>query len=182
MIHPAGSGLGQDGSILKVGPLPWAERKAEAEQQKIRRKRVVMRAIYPHELLDSTGKDALKYGHNQTWSKYWCLLAQRGSQVGPEGQMQRVDTRVCAVLLAVLALGGGFARAQQTPAASNATAAVPAAVQVHIDHVMTSSTTRLAASGYCPPQLPTPKLPKTTPTTRTWKGASTTSFFIAATC
>ena len=138
MIHPAGSGLGQDGSILKVGPLPWAERKAEAEQQKIRRKRVVMRAIYPHELLDSTGKDALKYGHNQTWSKYWCLLAQRGSQVGPEGQMQRVDTRVCAVLLAVLALGGGFARAQQTPAASNATAAVPAAVQVHIDHVMTS--------------------------------------------
>jgi len=52
--------------------------------------------------------------------------------------MQRVDTRVCAVLLAVLALGGGFARAQQTPAASNATAAVPAAVQVHIDHVMTS--------------------------------------------
>src|SRR6266550_4647306 len=52
--------------------------------------------------------------------------------------MHRVDTRLSAVIVA-MALGGGFARAQQPPAAPNATAAaaIPAAVQAHIDHVMT---------------------------------------------
>src|SRR3954470_14733282 len=132
MIHPSGSGLGQYGSILNVGPVPWAERRAPP--QNIRRS-LVMRAIYPHELLDSTGKEALKYLAQPNVVRI--LVSARAAFASRSGgQMHRVDT---AVLLAVLALGGGFARAQQTPAAPNATAAVaiPAAVQVHIDHVMT---------------------------------------------